>query len=166
MTALLSPQEALIYAMMTVAAVDRQVSEQELSRIGGIVKELPAFSGFGSDWLSREAQDCGKVLAKPGGVDRVLEVIAASLPSELYETAYVLAAEVAASDLAINEGDALPRAARRRAGARRAHLCGAGAGCARPPSSGLRASVEFSKRCSGITCSPGAKRTCSAFTIS
>jgi tellurite resistance protein len=101
MTALLSPQEALIYAMMTVAAVDRQVTEQELSRIGGIVKELPPFSGFGSDWLSREAQDCGRILAKPGGVDRVLEMIAASLPPELYETAYVLAAEVAASDLAI-----------------------------------------------------------------
>ena len=101
MTSPLSPQEALIYAMMTVAAVDRQVSEQELSRIGGIVKELPAFSGFGSDWLSREAQDCGRILAKPGGVERVLEMIAAALPPELYETAYVLAAEVAASDLAI-----------------------------------------------------------------
>jgi uncharacterized membrane protein YebE (DUF533 family) len=101
MTAPLSPQEALIYAMMTVAAVDRQVTEQELSRIGGIVKELPAFRSVGSDWLSREAQDCGKILSKPGGVDRVLEIIAASLPPELYETAYVLAAEVAASDLAI-----------------------------------------------------------------
>jgi tellurite resistance protein len=101
MTPQLSPQEALIYAMMTVAAVDRQVTEQELSRIGAIIKELPAFTAFGSDWMSREAQDCGKILAKPGGVDRVLEMIAAALPPELYETAYVLAAEVAASDLAI-----------------------------------------------------------------
>ena len=101
MNPLLSPQEALIYAMMTVAAVDRQVTEQELSRIGGIVKELPAFRSFGSDWLNREAQDCGKILAKPGGVDRVLEMVVAALPPELYETAYVLAAEVAASDLAI-----------------------------------------------------------------
>jgi tellurite resistance protein len=101
MTSPLSPQEALIYAMMTVAAVDRQVTEQELSRIGAIIKELPAFTAFGSDWMSREAQDCGKILAKPGGVDRVLEMIAAALPPELYETAYVLAAEVAASDLAI-----------------------------------------------------------------
>jgi tellurite resistance protein len=101
MTSPLSPQEALIYAMMTVAAVDRQVSEQELQRIGGIIKELPAFGGFGSDWLSREAQDCGRILSKPGGVDRVLEMIAAALAPELSETAYVLAAEVAASDLAI-----------------------------------------------------------------
>ena len=101
MTSPLSPQEALIYAMMTVAAVDRQVSEQELSRIGGDRQGAAGLQRFGGDWLSREAQDCGRILAKPGGVDRVLEMIAAALPPELYETAYVLAAEVAASDLAI-----------------------------------------------------------------
>jgi uncharacterized membrane protein YebE (DUF533 family) len=101
MTPQLTPQESLIYAMMTVAAVDRQITEQELSRIGGIVRELPAFRDFGSDWLSREAQDCGRILAKPGGVDRVLEMVGAGLPPQLRETAYVLAAEVAASDLTI-----------------------------------------------------------------
>ena len=42
----LSPQEALIYAMVTVAAADRTISEQELVRINTMVRELPAFRGL------------------------------------------------------------------------------------------------------------------------
>lgn len=97
----LTPQEALIYAMITVSAVDRQISEDELARISSIVGELPAFRDFDGDWLGREAQDCGKLLSKPDGVRTVLELIRTGLPPHLHETGYVLAAEVAASDLSI-----------------------------------------------------------------
>jgi len=97
----LSPPEALIYAMITTAAVDRKIAKSELSRIGSIVRELPAFEGYVEDWLVGGAQDCGKILAKPNGLDKVLALIRASLPEKLRETAYVLAAEVAATDLAV-----------------------------------------------------------------
>lgn len=103
MTLQLEPQEALIYAMLTVAAVDRQITEVELSRISAIVRELPPFRDFDGDWLNREAQDCGRLLAKADGVRRVLELVGAGLPAHLRETAYVLAAEVAASDLALKD---------------------------------------------------------------
>src|SRR5512134_2087113 len=86
MTAQLAPPEALIYAMVTTSAVDRRISDDELSRIGSIIKELPPFHDFDRDWLVGEAQDCGKILARP---------------ERLYETAYVLAAEVAATDLRV-----------------------------------------------------------------
>jgi uncharacterized membrane protein YebE (DUF533 family) len=101
----LSPQEALIYAMVTAAAADRTITERELARINMMVKELPAFRGIEDAWLSREAQDCGKILSKPDGVHKVVRLIAEALSGELRETAYALAAEVAASDLAIKDDE-------------------------------------------------------------
>lgn len=101
MSARLTPQEALIYAMITVSAVDRAMTDDELSRIGSIVQQLPAFQGYDRDWLVRKAEECGAVLAGPDGLDKVLDMIAEVLPSRLRETAYVLAAEVAASDLRV-----------------------------------------------------------------
>lgn len=101
MTARLSPQEALVYAMITASAVDRVMTDDELSRIGSIVQQLPPFQGYGQDWLVRKAEECGAALAKPNGLDNVLDMIAEALPQRLRETAYVLAAEVAASDLKV-----------------------------------------------------------------
>jgi len=97
----ITPQQALIYAMITIAAVDRNISDRELQRIGSIVKDLPVFENFDPDNLVSEAQEAGAQLAKANGLHRVLELITASLPESLYETAYVLSAEVAASDLDI-----------------------------------------------------------------
>jgi tellurite resistance protein len=47
----LLPQEALIYAMITISAVDRNISDEELQRIGSIVRELPPFEDYNRDWL-------------------------------------------------------------------------------------------------------------------
>lgn len=46
-----SIQEALIYAMVTMSAVDRIISDGELSKIGAIVNQLPVFKGFDVDHL-------------------------------------------------------------------------------------------------------------------
>lgn len=99
MTKRLSPPEALIYCMFTASTVDRTVSREELDRIGSIVGQLPAFSGYARDWFADEAQSCGLVLGKPGGVEAVLDLVNEALPSELRETAYVLAAEVVETDM-------------------------------------------------------------------
>lgn len=105
MTPQLTAQEALIFAMVTVAAVDRRISEEELWRIGSMIRDLPVFRDADEDWLTREAKECGKILAKPEGVDRVLTLIREGLPVTLRETAYALAAEVAASDLVVKEDE-------------------------------------------------------------
>jgi tellurite resistance protein len=102
MTDRLSPPVALIYAMVTCSAADRTITTEELARIGSIVRELPAFRAYTDDWLADAAQECGKVLKKPDGVGAVLDLIKSSLAPRLYETAYVLCAEVAASDLAVH----------------------------------------------------------------
>jgi uncharacterized membrane protein YebE (DUF533 family) len=101
----LTPQAALIYTMVTAAAIDRQIRDEELSRINSMIRELPVFRKFDGDWLHREAQDCGNILAKPEGVQRVLKLISAALPPDLFETAYVLASEVVASDLAVKDAE-------------------------------------------------------------
>ena len=101
----LSPQEALIYAMVTAAAADRTISNYEIARINTMVRELPALREIDEAWLSREAQDCGKILGKPDGVHKVVRLIVEALPGDLRETAFALAAEVAASDLAIQNDE-------------------------------------------------------------
>lgn len=101
----LTPQEALIYTMVAVAASDRAISEKELARINSMVVQLPVFRDIDGEWLSREAQDCGRILARPEGMTKVVRLISEALPVPLRETAYALAAEVAASDLAIKAGE-------------------------------------------------------------
>lgn len=97
----LSPQQALIYAMITTSAVDRDISDVELRRIGSIVKELPPFHDYNHARLVDEAQNCGRMILTADGLQKVLELIRDSLPQSLYETAYVFGAEVAATDLRV-----------------------------------------------------------------
>lgn len=91
-------QEALIYAMVTMSAVDRIISDQELGKIGNIVSQLPVFSSFDPEKLVKTAEACGNMLSEDDGLDKILGVIAEILPQKLYETAYALAVEVAAVD--------------------------------------------------------------------
>lgn len=99
----LSPHDALIYVMVTIAAVDRNMSDKEMSRIGNIVSQLPIFSGFNLDDLVRTAEACGHVLSKDGGLDQLLDDVAETLQPNLRETAYALAVEVAAADLRVGQ---------------------------------------------------------------
>jgi tellurite resistance protein len=97
----LTPHEALIFLMITMSAVDRQISDHELERISQIVRQLPVFMGFDFDSLPAAAVRCGELLGKEDGLDELLEMAEASLPKKLYETAYALAVEVAAADLKV-----------------------------------------------------------------
>ena len=96
-----SIQEALIYAMVTMSAVDRIISDGELSKIGAIVNHLPVFKGFDVGHLVSTAEECGNMLSEDDGLDTVLGSIADALPKKLYETAYALAVEVAAVDRSV-----------------------------------------------------------------
>ena len=98
MTDQLTPQQAIIYAMISTSAVDNQMSDVELARIGWIVQELPAFENFDPDNLVMEAQACSRVVSGPNGLDTVLDMIANALPTHMRETVFILSAEIAASD--------------------------------------------------------------------
>ena len=74
------------------------MTDAELSRIGEIVSNLPVFDDFDQDNLVKTAEACGEVLAKDGGLDRILLQVKSALPKKLRETAYAIALEVAAAD--------------------------------------------------------------------
>lgn len=99
----ITPQIALIYAMITTSAVDNRMSDPELKRIGWIVKELPVFRDFDETSLIEHAQACGELMSGPDGLTTILETIAAGLPEHLHETAYALACEIAVTDPVVIE---------------------------------------------------------------
>ncbi|NBN64284.1 Tellurite resistance protein TerB [Microvirga tunisiensis] len=93
-----SVQEALLYVMVTMSAADSSMPDAELGSIGDLVKTLPVFAGFDGNRVVTVAQACGELLQRPDGLDHILEIVADSLSPRLYDTAYALAVEVAASD--------------------------------------------------------------------
>ena len=94
----LSTHEALIYTMITMSGVDRNISDTELNRIGSIVKNSPVFEDFELNELTTVASSCGTALGEDDGLNQVLTAIANAVPEKLCETAYALAVVVAIID--------------------------------------------------------------------
>jgi tellurite resistance protein len=99
MTQQLTPAQALIYAMFTTSAADNSMNDAEMRRIGSVVRNLPAFRDYDENNLVEEAKRWGTIASGPDGLATVLAMIRDGLPENLRETAYILAAEIAASDL-------------------------------------------------------------------
>ncbi|MEM8551904.1 MAG: tellurite resistance TerB family protein [Pseudomonadota bacterium] len=99
----ISHQEALVFAMVTMSAVDSTMTDAELKRIGEIVETLPVFRDFDPERLVNLAETCGEILQEDDGLETILDLIKACTPDHLYETAYALAVEVAAADLRIQQ---------------------------------------------------------------
>ncbi|MEO1103143.1 MAG: tellurite resistance TerB family protein [Pseudomonadota bacterium] len=99
----ISHHEALVFAMVTMSAVDQTMTDAELRRIGEIVETVPVFKEFNPERLVSLAETCGEILQEDDGLETVLELIKACTPEELRETAYALAVEVAAADLRIQQ---------------------------------------------------------------
>lgn len=94
--------DSLIYIMVTMSMVDRQMSDRELSRIGDIIKTLPVFASFDENRLTEVSKTCGAILENEDSLNTILS-IAHELPEQLHETAYALAIEVAAADLHVEQ---------------------------------------------------------------
>jgi tellurite resistance protein len=98
MTEPLSHHAALVYVMVTISAVDRTMTDDELARIGEIVTNLPVFADYDEESLVKTAEACGEILSADGGLEQVLRLVHGALPPKLRETAYAVALEVAAAD--------------------------------------------------------------------
>ena len=98
MTEPMNHHAALVYVMVTVSAVDRAMTDDELHRIGEIVSNLPIFSDYDDNDLVKTAEACGEILSADGGLQQVLRLVRGALPEKLRETAYAVALEVAAAD--------------------------------------------------------------------
>jgi tellurite resistance protein len=98
-----TPHQALIHIMVTMSAADRAMTDRELAKIGSIVSTLPVFEGYDQSQLLKAASHCSELLQADDGLDRILDEALKVLPAKLHETAYALAAEVAAADLHVEQ---------------------------------------------------------------
>jgi len=99
----ISPQDALVYIMITTSAADTTMTDAELESIGNVVTRLPVFRGFDTAELPRLANECYALLAYEDGLEKILDLAHEALPEKLYDTAYALAVEVAAADLHVEQ---------------------------------------------------------------
>ena len=91
-------QKILLQLMMAMSAADRQVRDAELSAIGDIARSLPVFKGIDQDNMEEASVSTMELLAKGNGIEDLLDMVAKTLPEQLYPTAYALAVEISASD--------------------------------------------------------------------
>jgi tellurite resistance protein len=103
MTSPISTQDAMIYVMVTMSAVDTAMNDAELARIGRLTRFLPVFEGFDEERLIPVSRDCAAILREEEGLATVLEMIREAIPARLYDTAYALAVEVASADMNIQQ---------------------------------------------------------------
>lgn len=101
MTATISTEQALIYAMVTMSGVEGKINAVELAEIRQLVETLPIFRDFDEQRLIAVAQEAGEMLQEAEGLTAVLGLIKEALSPKLRETAYALSVEIAAADLAV-----------------------------------------------------------------
>ena len=97
----ISTEQALIYTMVTMSGVEGPINAVELAEIGNIVRHLPIFRNFDEERLTTVAQEVAEILGESEGFNAVLGLVKEALSPKLRETAYALAVEVAAADLAV-----------------------------------------------------------------
>jgi tellurite resistance protein len=103
MSGTISNEQALIYVMVMISGVEGTIKPEELAEIDILVRSMPVFKGFDRSRLATVAQEAGDMLQVKDGMQTVLELVADQLPPRLKETAYALAVEVAAVDLAVGK---------------------------------------------------------------
>lgn len=103
MSGTISTEQALIYTMVTMSGVEGKVNAIEIAEIRQLVQSLPIFRDFDEHRLMTVAQEAGEILHEPEGLTAILGLIKHALSPKLRETAYALAVEVAASDLAVGK---------------------------------------------------------------
>ena len=103
MSGTISTEQALIYTMVTMSGVEGKINAIELAEIRQLVQSLPIFRDFDEHRLMMVAQEAGEILLEPEGLNAILGLVKQALSPKLRETAYALAVEVAASDLAVGK---------------------------------------------------------------
>ena len=99
----LTAHQALIHIMVTMSAADRSMTDNELQKIGNIVRHLPVFEGYEPDQLIDDSRACSAILQEPNGLGTVISNVIEAVPEHMHETIYALAVEVAAADLAVGQ---------------------------------------------------------------
>ncbi len=103
MSGTISSEQALIYVMVMMSGVEGTIKPEELAEIDLLTRTLPAFKNFDRSRIATVAQECGDMLQVKDGMQTVIALVKDQLPARLRETAYALAVEIAAVDLAVGK---------------------------------------------------------------
>ncbi|RMB01867.1 tellurite resistance TerB family protein [Eilatimonas milleporae] len=99
----ISPETALVYTMVIVAASDEEMTDSELTRMTGLVGYLPAFKNYNVERLRADTESCIEILSSEEGLDAVFGLIEESVSESHFDLIYAIACEVAASDGALSQ---------------------------------------------------------------
>ena len=94
----MSPQDALVAVMVACSASDENMRTAELVAITRMVNHMPIFATYDPDRIQRVSRTVFDLFEEEDGLDALFGLIREALPERLYETAYALACDVAASD--------------------------------------------------------------------
>lgn len=101
-----SPCDALVAVMVGVSASDQNLRTAELVAIERAVNHTPVFANYDIDRVRAISQTVISLFEEEDGLDALFGLVRDSLPEKLYETAYLLACDVAASDGRLGEVEA------------------------------------------------------------
>jgi tellurite resistance protein len=99
----LTAQDALVAVMVAVSVSDETIRTVELVTIEEQVNHLKVFAGYDIDRMRRVSQTVFDLFEEEDGLDALFGLIRQALPERLFETAYALACDVAASDGKLGE---------------------------------------------------------------
>jgi len=102
MTAVLSPQDALIAVMIATSKVDANQSESELLTIEAEINSLPAFADYDHSRIPGINALVADLFDEDDGIDALIGLVQQALPEKFNETAYALACDIAAADGKVN----------------------------------------------------------------
>lgn len=96
-----TPEDTLIAVMLSISASDENLRTAELMSIQRMVNHLPIFNTYETARMTEVANALYDVLAEENGLDILWETVRTTLPERLFDTAYAMACDVAASDGAV-----------------------------------------------------------------
>jgi tellurite resistance protein len=102
-TAAWSAQDALVAMMVATSVSDEAMKTLELLTIERIVNNLPVFASYDIDRLKTISQTVFDLFEEEDGLDALFGLVRAALPEKLFETAYALCCDIAASDGRLRE---------------------------------------------------------------
>ena len=102
MTAVLSPQDALIAVMIATSKVDAKQSDAELLTIEAEINSLPAFADYDHSRIPGLNSLIAELFEEVDGIDALIGLVQQALPERFNETAYALACDIAAADGNVN----------------------------------------------------------------
>lgn len=93
-----SPCDALVAVMVAVSAAGRGLGTAEMVAIEQLVNHTPVFATYDIDRLRAVSQTVLTIFEDEEGLDALFGLVRDALPERLFETAYVLACDVASAD--------------------------------------------------------------------